>query len=92
MRKLRSEIAKGVPLETARMRREQGKQEKMDYSTKEGFAELEKMYERFTLLYKEQWSATKQKIRKDLLKPYRRSQKLAKRMERRMKKAKKANN
>ena len=71
------------------MRREQGKQEKMDYSTKEGFAELEKMYEQFTLLYKEQWSATKQKIRKDLLKPHRRSQKLAKRMERRLKKQRK---
>ena len=71
------------------MRREQGKQEKLDYSTKEGFAELEKMYEQFTLLYKEQWSATKEKIRKDLLKPHRRSQKLAKRMERRLKKQRK---
>ena len=73
------------------MRREQGKDENIDYSTREGFAELERMYEQFTLLYKEQWSMTKEKIRKDLLKPYKKSQKLAKRMERRMKKAKKAN-
>ena len=71
------------------MRREQGKKDEVDYSTREGFAELERMYEQFTLLYKEQWSMTKEKIRKDLLKPYKKSQKLAKRMNRRMKKVKK---
>lgn len=71
------------------IRKEHGKQERIDYSTKEGFAELEKMYEQFTLLYKEQWSMTKEKIRKDLLKPYKRSQKLARRMDKRMKKQKK---
>ena len=59
------------------------------FPTVNGFAELERMYEQFTLLYKEQWSMTKEKIRKDLLKPYKRSQKLAKRMERRLKKQKK---
>jgi len=71
------------------IRREHGKQEKIDYSTKEGFSELEKMYEQFTLLYKEQWSMTKEKIRDDLLKPYKKSQKLAKRMERRLNRQKK---
>lgn len=70
------------------LRKEQGKAEEVDYSTKEGFAELENMYEQFTLLYKEQWSKTKEKIRNDLLKPYKKSQKIAKRMQKQQAKQK----
>lgn len=65
------------------LRKENGKPSEEDYSTREGFSELEHMYELFTALYKEEWKSTKTRIRKDLLKP----EKMAKKAELEMQKA-----
>ena len=40
-----------------------------EYSDKESFAQLEREYEAFKKFYKQQWSNTKKKIRKELLAP-----------------------